>query len=225
MPGKKPSRAEIIQQDIEDLRRLGYAQQLYREMGGFSNFAISFSIISILTGAMWLCGSSSITSMARMWYAFARDDGMPGAAVIKKISPRYRTPIHSILITSLLAIAICLYASAYFVVTSISTITLYLAYMIPIYLNWRNKRRRAGEYTTAATAPWSLGRWGGFINVVAIAWTLFIAVVFSIPPNELVLWTMLLLALGLFVYWHAYAKRRFHGPTRADEDTLKKLQL
>ena len=34
--GKKPSRAEFVQQDIEDLRRLGYAQQLYREMGGFS---------------------------------------------------------------------------------------------------------------------------------------------------------------------------------------------
>jgi hypothetical protein len=39
---------------MRDLRRLGYAQQLYREMGGFSNFAISFSIISILTGAVIL---------------------------------------------------------------------------------------------------------------------------------------------------------------------------
>src|SRR5437762_6949959 len=43
-------------QDAEDLRRLGYAQQLFREMGGFSNFAISFSIISILTGAVLLYG-------------------------------------------------------------------------------------------------------------------------------------------------------------------------
>lgn len=43
---------EIIRRDIQDLHRLGYAQQLFREMGGFSNFAISFSIISILTGAM-----------------------------------------------------------------------------------------------------------------------------------------------------------------------------
>src|SRR5207244_848455 len=33
-----------------------YAQQLFREMGGFSNFAISFSIISILTGAVLLYG-------------------------------------------------------------------------------------------------------------------------------------------------------------------------
>jgi hypothetical protein len=32
------------------LHRLGYAQVLYREMGGFSNFAISFTIISVLAG-------------------------------------------------------------------------------------------------------------------------------------------------------------------------------
>jgi amino acid transporter len=49
-----PSREEAIQQDIRDLHGLGYAQELFRTMGGFSNFAISFSIISILTGAIIL---------------------------------------------------------------------------------------------------------------------------------------------------------------------------
>jgi amino acid transporter len=42
------------QQDAQDLARLGYAQELFRGFGGFSNFAISFSIISILTGAVTL---------------------------------------------------------------------------------------------------------------------------------------------------------------------------
>src|SRR5215471_14690814 len=50
------SRQDIIEQDVRDLHRLGYAQQLFREMGGFSNFAISFSIISVLTGAILLYG-------------------------------------------------------------------------------------------------------------------------------------------------------------------------
>ncbi len=40
--------------DARDLERLGYAQDLFRGIGGFSNFAISFSIISILTGAVTL---------------------------------------------------------------------------------------------------------------------------------------------------------------------------
>ena len=34
------------------LQRLGYTQTLYREFGGFSNFAISFTIISVLAGCL-----------------------------------------------------------------------------------------------------------------------------------------------------------------------------
>jgi amino acid transporter len=43
-------------QDEKDLQKLGYAQELLRDMGGFSNFAVSFSVISILTGATQLYG-------------------------------------------------------------------------------------------------------------------------------------------------------------------------
>ncbi len=45
-----------MDRDAEQLRKLGYAQQLLRDMGGFANFALSFSIISILTGAVTLYG-------------------------------------------------------------------------------------------------------------------------------------------------------------------------
>ncbi|MGE3288914.1 MAG: amino acid permease [Pseudonocardia sp.] len=41
-----------VASDEAILHRLGYAQVLYREMGGFSNFAISFTIISILAGCL-----------------------------------------------------------------------------------------------------------------------------------------------------------------------------
>jgi amino acid transporter len=45
-----------VDRDAEQLQRMGYAQQLLREMGGFANFALSFSIISVLTGAVTLYG-------------------------------------------------------------------------------------------------------------------------------------------------------------------------
>jgi len=45
-----------MDRDAEQLRRMGYAQQLLRDMGGFANFALSFSIISVLTGAVTLYG-------------------------------------------------------------------------------------------------------------------------------------------------------------------------
>lgn len=47
---------EQLDADAEALGRLGYAQELLRDMGGFSSFALSFSIISVLTGAVTLYG-------------------------------------------------------------------------------------------------------------------------------------------------------------------------
>ncbi len=41
-----------IDEDVKVLHSMGYAQELARRMGGFSNFAISFSIICILAGGI-----------------------------------------------------------------------------------------------------------------------------------------------------------------------------
>src|SRR5882724_13119875 len=38
--------------DVRLLQSMGYAQELFRRMSGFSNFAISFSIICILAGGI-----------------------------------------------------------------------------------------------------------------------------------------------------------------------------
>src|SRR5512141_1619410 len=44
-------------EDERRLHELGYAQELSRRMSGFSNFAISFTIISILSGTLTLYGT------------------------------------------------------------------------------------------------------------------------------------------------------------------------
>jgi len=46
----------MIDSDVETLHRLGYAQELLRKMSGFSNFAVSFTIISILSGCLTAYG-------------------------------------------------------------------------------------------------------------------------------------------------------------------------
>jgi amino acid transporter len=170
------------------------------------------AIAIVIGGAMWLCGLASITSMGRMWYAFARDDGMPGARVLKRVNAATGTPVAATLVTSVLAVLICLYAAAYSVVTSISTIALYLAYGIPIWLNVRNRWRRRGEFVTGERAPWNLGRWAPLVNAIAIAWVVIISVVFVLPPNELVLRTMIAMAAGLAAYWRLAARHHFRGP-------------
>jgi hypothetical protein len=45
-----PEGHELLDDDERHLARLGYAQELDRSWSGFNNFAISFSIISILAG-------------------------------------------------------------------------------------------------------------------------------------------------------------------------------
>ena len=42
----------ITDHDAAELKKMGYEQELNRHMGGFSNFAISFSIICILAGGI-----------------------------------------------------------------------------------------------------------------------------------------------------------------------------
>ncbi len=54
--------------DEEELHQLGYAQELLRRMSGFSNFAVSFTIISILSGCLTL-------------YGYGMNTGGPGAIV------------------------------------------------------------------------------------------------------------------------------------------------
>ncbi len=43
---------QVLDHDAAELKKMGYEQELNRHMGGFSNFAISFSIICILAGGI-----------------------------------------------------------------------------------------------------------------------------------------------------------------------------
>jgi amino acid transporter len=178
----------------------------------------------IVAGGMWLCGLSSITSMSRMWFAFGRDGGMPFSELFYEIHPTLRTPVKSIIVTSILAVLLTVYGAAYWTVTSISTITLYIAYNLPTFFNLRNKIMKKGEFTTPEKSPWSLKGWGPIINLIAVVYTVFITILFCLPPNELVLWTMVAFVLLLVVYWYGYANKNFTGPRKATEDEMKKIE-
>src|ERR1022692_522986 len=54
--GEPPSASAELEADIRQLHSLGYAQELRRRMSGFSNFAVSFTIISILSGCLTAYG-------------------------------------------------------------------------------------------------------------------------------------------------------------------------
>ena len=53
-----PENRQPADDDEQMLHKLGYAQELFRAMGGFQNFAISFTIISILAGCFTTYGQA-----------------------------------------------------------------------------------------------------------------------------------------------------------------------
>src|SRR6476469_5322267 len=49
---RMPDDPKALADDVRTLHRLGYAQELARRMSGFSNYALSLSIICILAGGV-----------------------------------------------------------------------------------------------------------------------------------------------------------------------------
>ena len=101
-------------------------------------------VLFLVIGAQFFCGMSSVTANSRMIYAFSRDGAIPGSSFWHRINKRTRTPTNSIWLAAVGAFILglpYLYSPvAYFAITSIAVIGLYVAYIAPVFL-----RLRAGE--------------------------------------------------------------------------------
>ena len=157
--------------------------------------------------AMWFCGLSAVTWSSRVIWAFARDEGLPVSGVWKRVSA-HGSPAPAIWLSITTAFLAAVYSGAYAVVTSISTIGLYLSYVIPVYLLWRVR----GTPRDIARGPWHLGRFGAAVNTIAILWVIFLAVVLSVPDHMRAGKSILALTAVLGVWYGLGERRRFPGP-------------
>ena len=167
------------------------------------------AMAALASMAMWFCGVACITSASRALYSLARDHGMPLAEQVRWVSPRHGTPAPAIWLIVAASMAAMLWTKAAPVVTSLSTVALYLAYTIPIALAWR-ARQTGSDWPRQAV--WSLGRFGAPLNVMAIVFAAFICVVLIMPPNELAGETLAGLLVGLGVSYFVVVRKRFKGP-------------
>ncbi len=136
------------------------------------------AVLLLAVAAMWFCGLSTITSGSRVIFALARDKGLPLAALWGKTNHRHRTPAAAIWLVTGLAFAAMVYSGSVAVVTSLSVVGCYLAYSIPIFLGWRKKSQWLSK-----RGPWNLGRQSNLVNILALAWTIFICFIMIMPPN------------------------------------------
>jgi len=181
-------------------------------------------LLLIVIGAEFFCGMASVTANSRMIYAFARDGAIPGHRFWHKINKRTRTPTNSIWFAAvgawiLVAPAYWLGSIvAYFAVTSIAVIGLYIAYVTPTFL-----RLRAGD--AFRPGPWNLGKWSKPVGTIAVAWTVFICIMLMLPqlsPGGLGLKKIdafnyapvaVLIVIGFAgIYWLTSAHKWFKGP-------------
>lgn len=193
-------------------------------------------LLLIAIGAQLFCGMASITANSRMVYAFSRDGALPFSAFWHKINKRSQTPTNAIWLCAggafVLGLPYLWNETAYAAVTSISVIGLYIAYVLPTFL----RLLRGSNFTPG---PWNLGRWSRLIGTVAVAWVVFITILFMLPTanpikpgNFNYTPVAVLVVLGFAaIWWLVSARTWFTGPKvqgsaaelAAIEDELKQV--
>ncbi|TMM19091.1 MAG: amino acid permease [Actinobacteria bacterium] len=198
--------------------------------------AAAKAVLLICTVGQLFCGAAGLTSASRTWFAFSRDRGMPGWPLFRRLNQQ-RVPLYAVIAVSIAALIITIPAYfgnkvgfpwAYFAITAICTVGLYLAYIIPVFLRLRMGNR-------FQPGPWTLGRHYKWINVGAIAFVVLVVYALDIPTVpagvpwkgnfkfESFNYAPLVLVIGLLVgiWWWLDAKNRYTGPVRTiDTDEL-----
>jgi amino acid transporter len=160
---------------------------------------------------MWFCGLSAVTWSSRVIWAFARDEGLPASGLWKSVSHKHSTPVYTIWLCAIAAFLAAVYSGAYAVVTSISTIGLYISYAIPVVLHLRVGKIERG--------PWHLGGYSKAINVVAVLWVIFLSVILSLADILRTGLSILAVTIALGLWYGLRERRRFKGPSWAAAQT------
>jgi amino acid transporter len=113
--------------------------------------------------------------------------------------------------------------TAYFAVTSIAVIGLYIAYVVPVFL-----RRLSKDFTPG---PWNLGRWSAVIGWVAVVWVVIICILFVLPPASPVTIStfnyapiaVLVVLIFATVAWRVYGRKNFMPSTAAQKPPVDVL--
>src|SRR3954464_15587308 len=194
-------------------------------------------VILISTIGQFFCGMACVTSCSRTFYAFSRDRAVPGWRIWSRVSTR-GVPAIAVVMSCFLAMLITLpafFASdkfvppvAFFAVTAIGTVGLYIAYVTPVYLRWR-----AGD--SFQQRSWNLGQKYKWINAVAVVFVAFMFIDLCLPFSSLGVpwesdfdWSFFnytplvvgVVLLGTWLAWVAGAKNSYKGPVKTLEEDV-----
>jgi amino acid transporter len=196
------------------------------------------ALLFICVVAQFFCLTASVTSASRMMFAFSRDRAVPGHSLWRRVArnriPRWSVAGIGVFSAALMIPAVWNYLVGYFAGTAIAVIGLYIAFILPVYLRYRQ-----GEKWQEARA-WSLGRHYKWIDLVSLIWVGIITILFIFPlyraglpwaedftwelTNYTILWFV---AIGLIFggWWLISARHWFKGPIRmGTEEELDRIE-
>ena len=197
------------------------------------NWAEAIILIAVI--GQFFCGMACVTSSSRTFFAFSRDRAIPGHRLWSRVSGERGVPVAAVLgscLASFILVLPALFASdvvvppaAFYAVTAIGTIGLYIAYVTPVYLRWR-----AGD--SFEPRSWTLGSRYRWINPIAIIFVLVMFVVLMLPAYSTGVpweddfdWNVFnytplvvgVVLLGIGLAWVLGARNRYTGPVRTIE--------
>jgi amino acid transporter len=133
-----------------------------------ANFGNAFSTIFLLVvaAAIFVCCLSIQTSTIRLGFGMARDKALPGSSLLSKVHPGLHTPVFMCITIGVLAFIPMLQYAGAGIIAIAATGMIYLSYFVGNIALLRARLRGWPK----AKAPFSLGRWGLPVNLLALAW-------------------------------------------------------
>jgi urea carboxylase system permease len=133
-----------------------------------ANFGNGFSTVFLLvvSAAIFVCCLAIQTSTIRLCFGMSRDDRLPVSNVLRKVHPGLHTPIGSCIAIGILAFIPMLQFAGAAILAIAATGMIYLSYLIG---NLALLRARLRGWPRSK-APFSLGRWGVPLNVLALVY-------------------------------------------------------
>ncbi|KAI9902346.1 hypothetical protein N3K66_001698 [Trichothecium roseum] len=210
--------------DLEFLVNLPSAQPvppIIKSAMGSSGAAIGLLIPLMVLALM--CGIGCTTASSRCTWAFARDGAIPGGQLWSKVNHTLDVPFNAMMLCMAVELVLGLIyfgsSTAFNAFSGVGVMCLTASYATPIAISLFTGRKQV------KTAPFRLGAFGPFANVVAIAWSLLALPLFCMPTVLPVDATTVNYAPVVFVaatlvsgvwYW-VWGYENYAGPPTHDE--------
>jgi urea carboxylase system permease len=133
----------------------------------------------VVSAAIFVCCMSILTATVRLCFGMARDDQLPISKTLSKVSPRLHTPIGACIVVGLLSAVPFIQFAGAAVLAVGATSSIYLSYLLG---NIAVMRARTKGWPRTK-APFSLGKWGMVVNIIAIVWGAAMMLNFLYPSS------------------------------------------